>query len=380
MLGGVCAGLVWTLGALEAPVIMPNSSSKCDALQHSNATDRAGVARRGQAQGGCGGLVHPHSVIRGCKLQDGGEVEAINDWLSFTLPCGHDSPKQLADDFLSGFPLNYSPRDYGKYHYSHGFDLHGGGFVLYHPSRPEMGVHVSLPSGSLAALDMPVAALIQMVKEWGGMFKRLDLAVDSYSVTMATVKEAWSQGNVVKYGTQSKIIQNFKDDDDGIPQPVGETLSIGSRSSDAYVRIYDKAAQQGEDGIHTRCEVELKDRKAEAAAAVILGGADLLGLIVSVIDFRDRGADSNVSRCPRLDWWDEWVGSVKRVRFSVTKVLVVTVERVFEWVRKQVAPSLAFLDKYFEHDGVPNYRWLWDLCQANERRIKPEMRLLLQGG
>src|SRR4029453_1584469 len=97
----------------------------------------------------------------------------------------------------------------------------------------------------------------------------------------------------------------------------GYTVYIGARSSDRFVRIYNKAVEQKlKDGsVWTRCEVEFKKHQSQLAASYILQGCDLRSLIFSAIDFRDRQADKNTSRCPQLDWWAAWVGAVERVSF-----------------------------------------------------------------
>jgi hypothetical protein len=54
----------------------------------------------------------------------------------------------------------------------------------------------------------------------------------------------------------------------------GATCYIGSRQSEAFVRIYDKAAQAGVDGQWTRVELELKASKARFAAYTMASGLD----------------------------------------------------------------------------------------------------------
>jgi hypothetical protein len=108
------------------------------------------------------------------------------------------------------------------------------------------------------------------------------------------------------------------------------------------------------------------------AARHLLDGCDPRSLIVSAVDFRHVD-DSNVSRRSRVGWWEAWIGAVKRISFAIRKTVVETVERAYEWVRKQVAPTLAFLDQFFGKDAL----WMYRLCDANEHRISPERRALL---
>lgn len=316
--------------------------------------------------GGCDGA--PVEVTRGHKLQKG---VAIIDWLSFTIHAKDgESVRDLASWLLSKFPEGATPLERGSMGYTSGWRLPAGGLLLFNPQRPDMGVHCSCPSGLLSLLDVSPQAVINMVLVEGGHFTRVDVAIDTDQVPMAVVVAAQERGELVSRAQDRRLVHNYRDG--------SETLYIGAGSSRRLVRFYDKALEQGleDGGVWTRCEVQFRADQAQTAACHIAGGVGLCSLIVSSVDFRYVDQDSNVSRCPQLDWWAAWVGQVERVSFAIRKAATEVVERAYEWVRRQVGPTLAFLDRFFGKDPL----WLYQLCDANEHRIPPERRALLAGG
>ena len=326
-----------------------------------------GVARRGRhAQGDGAGDEAPVSVRRGHKLQSS---FAFLDWLEFTLPVGQSNPLEVAERLLSKLPPGAQPLEYGRMGYTHGWRLPAGGLLLYNPYRYEMGVHCSLPSGLLALLDKSPEDVIKLVLLQGGKFTRLDVAIDTDQVHISEIDAAVRYGNLVS--------RSQKRDYRGSYGGEGFTIYIGSRSSSRFIRIYDKAAEQKVEGVWTRCEVEFKAKQAQRAADHIASGTDPRALIVSSLDFRDSSADSNISRCPQLPWWSAWVGSVKRVSFAVRKAVDEVVKRAEQWVRKQVGPTLAFLDKV-KMSRDPH--WLFRLCDDNGFRISTERQMILLSG
>ena len=253
--------------------------------------------------------------------------------------------------------------DRGALGYTHGYRLPGSGVVLYNPDRLDMGVHVSLSSGALALIPQTPQELITKVLRVGGKFTRVDVALDSHETHISTIDAAIRRGDLVSRSVERTYQGSFVND--------GYTIYIGARSSDRFVRIYNKAAEQKltDGAVWTRVEIEFKKHQAQLAATYILQGADLRSLVFSALDFRDRTADSNTSRCPQLDWWSAWVGAVERVSFA-RETIVKTARRIYQWVVRQCAPSLAFLDEYLGKDPT----WLYQLCDANRNRI-PNARL-----
>lgn len=298
---------------------------------------------------------------------------AVVDWLSFTVPVGgSESTGALAESVARSLGDCSQALERGALGYTQGWRLPGAGVVLHNPERPEMGVHVSLPSEALQFIPHQPKELIAEVLANDGRFTRVDVAVDTHDVHISTVDEAIKRGDLVSRATNQEKIESYKGE--------GFTIYIGSRTSDRFTRIYNKQAEQGlpaEDDIWTRAEVEFKGGQAQTAASHILNGVDLRSLVFSAIDFRDRAADSNTSRCPRLSWWEQWIGAVDRVSFAVVQKIEDTVKRAFDWFKKQCGPTAAFLAYYFHKvDDDPD--WIFHFANANMHRISRERQLLLE--
>lgn len=291
------------------------------------------------------------------------------DWFAFTLPSlDCERVSSLAEWVLKRLPDGAQRLEYGRFGYDQAYQVPGGGLVLYHPNRPEMGVHVELNADTLAFMDNNPVALVAWVLMEKGKVTRLDIAIDSDSVSMNEVVKAQESGNLVSRAQNRRLVSNYQDG--------SKTLYVGSPQARRMVRFYDKAKEQKVDRpgqIWTRCEVQFRHEQAQAASVHIVEGCDLRDLVFSSVDFRNSSQDENISRCDRLGWWSDWVGSVNRLSFALGNKLAETVEKVYEWVRKQVAPSLAFMDKFFGHDP----KWLFDLLDANQYRISPTRQALL---
>lgn len=299
---------------------------------------------------------------------------ALIHWMRFTLPLGREIaglPESGASlalrvyEQLTGAAGETAPHiGYGYSGYSDGVRLPGdGAWICWNPSRPDMGVCVNLPGETLPLLPFDPKSLIAWAYSMGGHFTRLDVAVDTDQVHISDVRAAVERGDLVSRSQTQEYYGNFKTD--------AFTIYVGSRMSERFVRIYNKAAEQKVEGdvTWTRCEVEFKSEQAELAARYILADVDLRSLVFSAVDFRDRRADSNVKRCPQLTWWTLWIGSVDRVSFAVAKSLTDSVAKVYTWIQKQVAPSLSFLNEFFGGDSP----WLDKICDAGRPRI-PEHR------
>lgn len=320
--------------------------------------DFAGVSRRGPAKSlpvGAGGQ-DPHVVTRGYLLQSSSlpwcdiNPGVVVDWLRFTLPLS-------SLDGLSGvlyeLRRTFGGGDillHGMSGYTRSISILGGtGKIMWHPERVEMGVHVMLPAAALANLWADgifedVRDFLSWVVERDGKFTRIDLAIDTDTVHIDVIERACTDivdGGHEQLVTRCREVEVQK----GLRGSKGKTVYVGSRKSDRFVRFYDKAVEQGLEGVQwTRCEIQHGGAKADIAAlAIIAGDLDPVTLFNSVVDFRDPDSDINPSRRVRCDWWAAWLGVLtEKACFAIVQ-LDKAVKQVAEWVITQVAPSLALL-------------------------------------
>lgn len=333
----------------------------------------------------------PPLVTRGLSLHsesmpgsEGFGSVVVVDWLSFTLPVGSlDSQRSHVYEMLTLFGGG-SDVNKGFRGYTHCKTVLGGyGRVAWHPERLDMGVHVDLPSSALKLMDNEgILGRVEDFLEWllgrDAKISRLDVAIDTDIVSIETVRAACDGETFISrcsWVNEHRFLR-------GSP---GCTVYVGSPTADRRVRFYDKAAEQGlntkesiEQGIPpitwTRAEIQHRDKHAIRAArflvAAAAGSLDPAALFNEIVDFRDVTGDSNVSRRPRCAWWESWLGACReKVGFPFENVEK-TVGRVYDWLKLQVAPSLAMLSI-----AAPEIRfWLHSVIDEGFTRLDSNRR------
>jgi len=287
------------------------------------------------------------------------------DWLSFTLPAGD---AQSTPDWVASCAAHYVnggagvPLPRGRYGYPSAVSILGTGVVLWNNERPEMGVHVELPSKALAVASMSLLELLGWMVDLGGTVTRLDVAMDTDAVTVGEVVAMEADGRLVSRSQNRRLVTDLKSG--------AQTLYVGAPQSKRMVRVYDKALESGYDYDCIRIEVQFRAEYAQQGAAYLLAGMRFGSLVFSAIDFRD-GDDSNVTRRERSSWWAECVDGCERLSFAL-KSLMQTLESSYDWVCKQVAPTLAFLTLAF--GGA---EWLSQLVDFGTKNLKPHQLSIL---
>lgn len=232
--------------------------------------------------------------------------------------------------------------------------------VLWTPGR--LDVAVNLPGAACEMLG--TAGVLDLVRELGLKLSRLDLAWDTDVLTPTMAREGHAAGNAVTFSKWHDWREN----------PEGRTLYIGKRGSDndvRLVRIYDRRGP-------TRVEMELHGKRAQLLWGV-LDGADLddwsagaLAYLVDFLDFRDRSEDSNVGRCSRLPWWEDFTNGAGRLALPLPRKAP-TLDSTQAWLEGQIAPALSLVADY-----VPDATaWLRGVLDDGRARRKPHQSAML---
>lgn len=209
-------------------------------------------------------------------------------------------------------------------------------------SEPDdrMGVHVSWGGSALQTVN-PRAVLRQALA-MGANITRIDIAIDwPHNLLLGSMKMWLDMGDAETRARDWNLITGRK----------GQTLYVGSRTSEKFLRIYDKAAEQGIDGPWFRIELECKGDSARGIAQhVDSEGYVYFGdIIKGFCDF------------PKYDPWQQ---------ATTSPTLLEGIPRpekrrdTFSWLMKSVAPSVAkllvedhekfvqFLRSVYTHAGV----------------------------
>lgn len=126
----------------------------------------------------------------------------------------------------------------------------------------------------------------------------------------------------------------------------GSTVYIGSRSSELFLRTYDKERQSGELGAGIRWELEAKGDRAQAVAERWVGTrepvAELFGMVRGLVDFRERTRGDHGDRAAMLPWWSALTAGAERTTFAVPRVPD-SIARSAAWLESQAARTLALV-------------------------------------
>lgn len=245
------------------------------------------------------------------------------DWISATFEHNALRSDMMPDELVVAYDTEATPQR--GYTWARKFVPYGVTESI-NPSRPEMGTHIVYSGQSLtrlAAASVSPLTILQKIRDGGGKVTRIDLALDvrDSGLKLAHMQESFENGEVVSNSRKITPMGRIRDSQG--------TLYIGSRTSEAFMRIYDKAYEQlriGEDWL--RIELELKGSKARKAHDALLSGK-WGELIPSLI----RGF---------CDWpyYEAWLNI-----FTVEPSIMVTDKRTGsdtrKWLMEQVAPALA---------------------------------------
>jgi len=144
--------------------------------------------------------------------------------------------------------------------------------VMWNVDRPEMGYHVIVAGTAIRNLcehmELDQKELVKRAVHAGASITRLDLAKDLTGHDISGVKIYQEMVYGKRTGT-ARNIANMGNNDNGY------TLYVGSRQSEKFIRIYNKAAQQKLQGqIWWRFEIETKGMVARALAQALITGAN----------------------------------------------------------------------------------------------------------
>ena len=227
----------------------------------------------------------------------------------------------------------FAQEDHGFYHYT-GMYYHGDICVLT-SSDESLGVLLELKGKGCRQFE---CCLKGQERNWfeffrccmmkDCVFKRLDLAVNDKAglLHIPTLAEKCDRGELLSVfrhteAVKSGDMRNSREENKAI---MGHTLYIGSRNSDIYFCIYEKAQEQlakyGTPLIDTetrnRFEIRLKDDRAFLAAYDLVSNENPAETIFSIIDNYVCFVDRDDAK-PKQDWpvnkeWERFIGGQAR--------------------------------------------------------------------
>jgi len=321
-----------------------------------------------------------------------GDISGKLDFWEFTIP--YHEADRLASVMPGGWALRRKAggdvRGWRGYTVSADLAV-GEGLVGWCPQRQEMGIHVSLGSEALALLagqseawrDLP--GMIGFVHdELGGKTRRLDVAFDD----QVGILDLDTVGRALRDRLFTARWRDWKHYESCKRGVFGETYYLGSGRSDTQARIYDKRSerlQKGHDdqveGIPHWIRVELQLRRDwafVAAEKVKAKGRGLWlhfrGVLAGMVEFKERGLDSNRARWPVARWWARFLGAVSKAYLEVPEKVKTLAEKqaIFEL---QNGPSMAVFVEALGFDNA--WGFLYQVAKRGRSRMGPRHELVV---
>lgn len=200
------------------------------------------------------------------------------DWLAVTFQAKRHDLKRLYPGGLAADWLDCPPCQ----GYTLARQFTDGRRENVNPDRPDMGTHVIFSGQCLNRIsDMTGMDGLELLRHYvtlGVKITRLDIAVDAYDsgIDLRALKALFDSGKAVTNVKDSRIIE-------GSGLHPGLTLYLGARTSEAFLRCYDKAAEQGVNADWLRFELELKGSKAIRVAFILAAARNPYSVIQSII-------------------------------------------------------------------------------------------------
>lgn len=347
-------------------------------------------------------------LLGNSKALDNGLMACV-DWLSFTLLDSEDPMNVVS-------MLGYAKKDFfassGLNGYRQSLRCYSSPLKILFDGNEGMGVHVDIsgsaisdvlshfqnsrvdatPFGTTAynteSFDLTVFCdLLRAILENSGQITRLDLAIDDIGTQFFSVSELRSILLSGAFVSKFRKWKDFSKHENG-KGIIGETLYLGSRSSDVYLRVYDKQQEQNEKLLSNgsapleytwvRWEFELKRQRAQSAVAHFLDGKDVASLAVGILSNYMRLIESDNTRkgrCTVLDKWQRFIDGIANIRLYVPapeKTLATTCR----WLMKQVAPSIAVV--VASSGGALDF--IQELASSGFGRLKPHHYAMIRHG
>jgi len=265
------------------------------------------------------------------------------DWLAFTFK----EDTHEASEWIQLFASDTSAVDCAPTNgYRAAYSTVKGIRVMWNVDRPEMGTHVIIPGSAIQSIvehqNVHQKALLKSVCDARASITRLDLAYDL-------------QGEIVSLDEIYKALE--RKENKGTARTFsqihsvngGNTVYVGSRQSEKFIRIYDKAAQLGaKNEAWFRYELETKGMVARSLASYLIQGNDWGDGFVSI-------ASGMVSLPSCGDYQKFFDGEMPEI--GIPKMEKETDRE--KWIREQVAPAV--IKHYTQYRGSDAIRWLREM-------------------
>lgn len=298
------------------------------------------------------------------------------DWITFTSKIW--SVDQIKSS-LGLFDQSWDLAEYGRYGYKRK-EVFNGVSILYDgrlnaDGEDDMGICVECSGQGCRSLEsfghiewLPFLAFL-MAEDNEFKITRLDIAYDDHTgiLDKLRLKLDTDDGNYrskfrkweIRYGN------------------CGFSIYHGSKQSQVMIRIYDKAAERGLlNGTHwIRVEMQLRDENATGAIKAYLEhqilGKVFSGILVTYLVYCEESNDSNKSRWPVADYWEDLIQGADRIRIAAAPGVEYNIFHMEAFLRDTAGGALDTWIKIFGLDSLP------ELLKKRKSKLNPKHKRLL---
>lgn len=160
-----------------------------------------------------------------------------------------------------------------------------GRVLMTNPERPEMGAHLLWQGQACDDCPMDHVALLKHLQNANFSFTRLDMAIDAINFRLKPQRATLE----IRIGNCKTRAKTAPRRDDALDK--GYTQYVGKKTSEIFLKLYDKAEEMGVDADHCRIELTARHARADKAAWEIVRGTDFRAMVVAYADFPN---------------WNEW--------------------------------------------------------------------------
>jgi len=237
----------------------------------------------------------------------------LYDWLSFSSKI--HTVEQIKG--LIGLTEAKFQEIYGFYGYNRRITYEGVS-ILYDGHAPNMGVMLDMSGQGCRTFESlgngNWDSLFALINKWQSRkrmnISRLDIAYDDFSniLDMVKISNDTEIGHYIAKTRSYEIINSSK----------GRTVTHGSKTSGAYIRIYDKAKERGhnDDRHWIRLELQLRGKNAQGFIQNNTAiGLKFQGVVYNYLRYVSPSAtDTNKRRWANADYWQDFILSAQKIR------------------------------------------------------------------
>ena len=241
----------------------------------------------------------------------------------------------------------------------------------------------------MCSMQEHLGVLLELKGRGCRKMKRLDLAINDKAgiLDIPKLKEKYKAGECISYFRMQKDYSGTEKCGSDLPKNTGETLYLGSTSSELYMCAYQKNYEQyvknsievEDTEIKNRFEIRMKNERAYYAVVDLLTYRDAERTAFSIINhyvrFVDREDDKPKNQWKTNDDWAWFVGENREPIRLTTKPEPYTLQKALHWLQRQVAPTIKMVQAL---DRENHTTILKDMIEQAELKDKHKHLLQLE--